>query len=193
MTASSDVTQLLLASADGDAEAFDHLFPLVYDELRRLAHYRMRRERAGHTLSTTALVHEAYLKLVDLNRIQWKGRAHFFAIAVQAMRNILVNHAHRRKAQKRGGGETPLPLDDVLVMSEQRADEILALDEALHELARRSERQHEVVQYRFFAGLSVEETAQALDISPATVKRDWSAARAWLNRELRRDLSQTAP
>ena len=182
------VTQLLNASADGDREAFDQLFPIVYSGLRRIAHRRMQGERSDHTLNTTALVHEAYLKLVDLDRIQYKGRAHFFAVAAQAMRNILVSYAYRRKTAKRGGDQAKLPLDDVVVMTEERAEEVLALDEALQRLKHLNERGHQVVECRFFGGMSIEETAIALDISPATVKRDWNLARAWLNRELRDDL-----
>ncbi len=184
MNEEREVTQLLTASAGGDPEAFDLLFPLVYDELRKVAHHRLRRERPGHTLNTTALVHEAYLKLVDLSSIQYKSRAHFFAVAAQAMRNILVSYATRRKAQRRGGGSPKLPLDELVVISEQQADEILALNELLEHLETLDERQYRVVECRFFGGLSVEETAAALDISAATVKRDWKMARAWLNREL---------
>ena len=187
METQGEVTKLLVASSEGDRTAFDALFPLIYGELHRMAHRRMQRERPGHTLSTTALVHEAYLKLVAIDRIEWKGKAHFFAIAAQAMRNILVTYATRRKALKRGGGRPAVPLDDAVVMSEQQAEEILALDEALHHLARLNERQHQVVECRFFGGLSIEETAQVLGISPATVKRDWNLARAYLNRALRHD------
>lgn len=184
MDKESEVAQLLVSSSEGDRQAFDRLFPIVYDELRRVAHNRLVRERRGHTLNTTALVHEAYLKLVDLNAIQYKGRTHFFAVAAQAMRNILVSHAVRRKAQRRGGGRPHVPLDGVMLMSEQEADEILALNEALEILKALDERKHAVVERRFFGGLTVEETAGVLGLSPATVKRDWSAARAWLNREL---------
>jgi RNA polymerase sigma factor (TIGR02999 family) len=183
-----ELTKLLNASAGGDREAFDQLFPMVYSALRGVAHQRLQNERPGHTLSTTALVHEAYLKLVDLDRIQYKGRAHFFAVAAQAMRNILVSYAHRRKALKRGGDQAKLPLDDVVVMSEARAEEVLALDEALERLKAVDARRHQVVECRFFGGMSIEETATALGISPATVKRDWNLARAWLNRELRGDV-----
>jgi len=179
------ITQLLVASSEGDGAAFDRLMPIVYDELKRLARGHMRGERTGHTLNTTALVHEAYLKLVDLNRIQYQNRSHFFAIAAQAMRRILVNHAHRRNAQKRGGGQADLPLDDVVVMSDQQVAQLLDIDDALQQLEALNERQSRVVECRFFAGLTIEETAQALDVSPATVKRDWTAARAWLNRTLR--------
>lgn len=178
------VTALLQAAAAGDPAAMDRLMPIVYGELRAIAHGRMRGERRDHTLSTTALVHEAYLKLVDLDRIQYRDRAHFFAIAAQAMRYILVDHAQRRNAQKRGGGRTRVSLENTPLMTEQQALEVLALEDALVRLRTLSERQHQVVECRFFAGLTIAETSAALDISPATVKRDWNAARAWLNREL---------
>lgn len=182
--AQEDVTQLLLALGDGDTAAMDRLMPIVYEELRGLAHRQLLHELRGHTLSTTALVHEAYLKLVRLDRIQWQNRAQFFALAAQAMRRILVNYAQQRKALKRGGGVPDVPLDDVVVMSEQQAEQVLALDGALERLRALSERQHAVVECRFFGGLSIEDTAAVLDISPATVKRDWNVARAWLNREM---------
>ena len=184
----SEVTRLLMSTAGGDATAFDRLFPLVYQELRRIAHNRLRRERADHTLNTTALVHEAYLKLVGLNEIRYASRAHFFAIAAQAMRNILVSYAMRRNAQRRGGGKQPIPFEDEMYVTDQEVDDILALDEALKRLKTLSERQHNVVECRFFAGMTVEETAAVLSVSEATVKRDWSLSRAWLNRELRRDM-----
>ena len=180
-----ETTQLLEALVDGDHSAMDKLLPIVYDELRRLAHKQLFNERADHTFNTTDLVHEAYLKLVKLDRIRWQNRAHFFAIAAQAMRNILVNYAVKRKAQKRGGGREKISLDEGLMMSDQRAESVLALDEALTRLEALSPRQHHIVSYRFFGGLSIEETAEVLGISPATVKRDWNIARAWLNRELR--------
>lgn len=189
MPGGSEVTRLLASSAEGDQEAFDRLFPIVYDELRQVAHRRLRRERRGHTLNTTALVHEAYLKLVDLDSIQYKGRAHFFAVAAQAMRNILVTYAIRRKAQRRGGGQQKVPLDDAMPVTEQQADEILALHEALERLEAVHERQGRVVECRFFAGLTIEEAANVVGVSNATVKRDWRLARAWLNRELSRDPS----
>ncbi|NNF58615.1 MAG: sigma-70 family RNA polymerase sigma factor [Rhodothermaceae bacterium] len=181
----SDVTQLLLDLGEGDPEAMDRLLPIVYDELHRLAHRHRRGERPDHTLNTTALVHEAYLKLVRLDRLQWQNRAQFFALAAQAMRRVLITYAERRRAQKRGGGVHPIPLDENLLLTNQQSEELLALDEALERLKAMSERQHGVVECRFFGGLSVEETAAALGISPATVKRDWALARAWLNRELR--------
>lgn len=179
-----DFTQLLMKSAEGDREAFDRLFPIVYEELKQVAHRRLQHERDGHTLNTTALVHESYLKLIGLNAIQYQGRAHFFAVAAQAMRNILVSYALRRKAERRGGGRARIPLGDVVLMSERQADSILALHEALDRLAALSERQYRVVECRFFGGLTIEETAGVLRVSEATVKRDWTMARAWLNREL---------
>ena len=181
----SDVTQLLLDLGEGDTSAMDRLLPIVYDELHRLAHQHRRRERPDHTLNTTALVHEAYLKLVRLDRLQWQNRAQFFALAAQAMRRVLLTYAERRRALKRGGGAHPVPFDENLLLTDQQSEEILALDEALERLKMMSERQHSVVECRFFGGLSVEETAAAVGISPATVKRDWTLARAWLNRELR--------
>lgn len=178
------VTDLLLAARDGDRAALDELFPVVYGLLYRMAHRKLAGERAGHTLSTTGLVHEAYLKLVRLDRIQWQGRAHFLAIAAQAMRNILVDYALRRKAAKRGGGRQDESLSGALAMAEAPASDVLSLHEALKRLEALDARQGRVVECRFFAGMSVEETAEALGVSPASVKRDWALARAWLNREL---------
>jgi len=178
------ITQALVELSNGDASAHDRLFPLVYDALRDLARRELRRERPDHTLSATALVHEAYLKLVQLERIDWKGRAHFFGVCAPVMRQVLISHARSRNAAKRGAGAAKLPLSDALAVAEERPEELLALDEALSRLEALSPRQARVVEARFFAGLSVEETAAALGISPATVKREWTAARAWLNREL---------
>jgi len=178
------VTQLLIELTDGKTAAMEKLLPIIYDELHGLAHRQLFKERDDHTFNTTDLVHEAYLKLVQLDRMRWQNRAHFFAIAAQAMRNILVNYAVKRSAQKRGGGREKIPFTEGFFMSEQRAEALLALDEALHRLQALSERQHQVVEYRFFGGLSIEETAEVLGISAATVKRDWNMARAWLNREL---------
>jgi RNA polymerase sigma factor (TIGR02999 family) len=178
------ITQALVELSNGDASAHDRLFPLVYDALRDLARRELRRERPDHTLSATALVHEAYLKLVQLERIDWKGRAHFFGVCAPVMRQVLISHARSRNAAKRGAGAAKLPLSDALAVAEERPEELLALDEALARLEALSPRQARVVEARFFAGLSVEETAAALGISPATVKREWTAARAWLNREL---------
>ena len=179
-----DVTGLLKAYAQGDRGVFKEIFPVVYEELLRIARRRLRSEREDHTLGATALVHEAYLKLVKLDKMRWENRAHFFAIAAQAMRNILIDYAVKRKAQKRGAGREKLGLDEVAAIVEDRADELLALDEALKQLETFDARQARVVECRIFAGLSIEETARALQISEATVSRDWMAARAWLNREL---------
>lgn len=163
----------------------EEIFPLVYDELRRIAARKLRDERTSHTLSATALVHEAWLELTKLNRIKWQNRSHYLAIAAQAMRRILIDYAVARSRQKRGGGQTPLHLDgDVWAVADSRGDELLALDEALVRLRALNERQAQIVEYRFFGGMSVEETADTLKVSPATVKREWATARAWLNREL---------
>jgi len=163
----------------------EEIFPFVYDELRRIAARKLRDERTSHTLSATALVHEAWLELTKLNRIKWQNRSHYLAIAAQAMRRILIDYAVARSRQKRGGGQAPLHLDgDVWAVAETRGDELLALDEALVRLRALNERQAQIVEYRFFGGMSVEETADTLKVSPATVKREWATARAWLNREL---------
>lgn len=168
--------------------SMEEMFLLVYKELHQLAARKLRSERDGHTLSTTALVHEAWLELNKLNRIQWQNRAHFLAVAAQAMRRILIDYAVARRRQKRGGGQVLLSLDDAdaLAIARERADELVELDEALERLQAISERQARVVECRFYGGMSVEETAEALNVSPATVKREWTIARAWLNRELQR-------
>ncbi len=189
MSAREEITQLLIEVAQGREEAWEPLMGKVYQELRMLAHQRLRFERRGHTLGTTALVHEAYLKLVNLDRLHWQNRSQFFAVAAQAMRRILVDYARTAKRLKRGGGQVPLSLDDpdqnaLPVMSEEEAEELLALDEALTQLGAISERQRQVVELRFFSGLTIQETAEVLDIGLNTVKRDWNAARAWLNRAL---------
>jgi RNA polymerase sigma-70 factor, ECF subfamily len=161
------------------------LLPLVYGELKRIAARQLRAERSGHTLCTTALVHEAWLELSNLDRIRWQNRNHYLALAAQAMRRVLIDHAVARRAQKRGGGQPVEALDgDPLVMVEDHSAELLDLDHALERLASLDERQARIVECRFFGGMSIEETAAALDISPATVKREWALARAWLNREL---------
>lgn len=175
---------LLLAHAAGDAAALERLLPRVYDELRRMARQRLRHERTDHTLAATDLVHEAFLKLVDLDQVDWQNRAHFFAIASRAMRNVLVDHAVRRSAVKRGGGEHAITLDDPPRSGGLPLEELIALSDALERLERLDERQARVVECRFFGGLSLEETAEALHVSPATVSRDWTFARAWLHREL---------
>ena len=163
----------------------EEMFPLVYDELRRMAARKLRDERASHTLTATALVHEAWLELRKFNRITWQSRAHYLAVAAQAMRRILIDYAVARCRQKRGGGRTPIHLDgDVWAVAETRGEELLALDEALMRLGAMNERQSRIVECRFYGGMSVEETAEILKISPATVKREWATARAWLNREL---------
>lgn len=188
MTATSpdQVTQLLIEWSNGDPSALERLMPLVHDELRRLAHYYMSRERPDHTLQTTALVNEAYLRLIDYKKIQWQKRTHFFAIAAQVMHRILVEHARANSRVKRGGKIRKVSLDDdeVCVFTEARSDELLALDEALSRLAALDERKGKVVELRFFGGLTNEETAEVLNVSVNTVMRDWSLAQAWLRREL---------
>ena len=176
------VTQLLVAWGDGDRSALDELLPLVAGELHRLAHRYMSRERQDHTLQTTALVNEAYLKLID-QEVDWKNRAHFFGIAAQIMRRILIDHARKHLGPKHGGGNT-ISLDEVAVVSEERASELVALDEALTTLARVDERKGRVVELRYFGGLSVEETAQVLGVSAETIRREWVRAKAFLHREL---------
>lgn len=179
------VTALLSKLDAGDVEALNRLVPLVYDELRRIAHAQLRRERADHTLNTTALVHEAYLRLVDQTRIRWRDRAHFFGVAALAMRRILVNYAEARRAAKRGGGAVPVPLEEAtLVLDDHQVDELLALDQALVRLKEFNPRGAQVVEYRFFAGLGYDEIAALMELSPITVRRAWDAARAWLRREL---------
>lgn len=181
-----DVTQLLVDYSNGKREALDVLTPLVYGELRNLAARYLRRERSGHTLQSTALVHEAYLRLIDQNQVRWQNRAHFFGVAAQMIRRILVDHARTRHAQKRGGNARKLSLDEAVGLPEQRDLDIVALDDALKLLAELDPRQSKVIELRFFGGLSIEETAEALGISPATVKREWVTARAWLLRQLSR-------
>lgn len=179
-----DVTQALNATTTGDRRALDRVLPLVYDQLRGIARRELRGERAHHTLSATALVHEAYLKLVRLERVTWQGRAHFFGACATEMRRILISYARKRMADKRGAGTEHVPLENALVAAQTRPAELLALDEALTRLAELNQRQARVVECRFYAGMDVPETAEVLGLSPTTVKRDWTAARAWLNREL---------
>jgi RNA polymerase sigma factor (TIGR02999 family) len=179
LSSSNEVTALLIDWSNGDKAAYDKLVPLVHDELHRLAHRYMSRERPGHTLQTTALVDEAYLRLVD-KKVQWQNRTHFFAIAAQVMRRILVDHARAHAYQKRGGGAQKLELNEAMVMARERGAELIALDEALVRLSQFDARKARVVELRFFGGLTVDETAQVLGISPNTVDRDWSTARAWL-------------
>lgn len=178
------VTGLLLAWSRGDQAALDALMPLVYDELRRLAHRQMHGERTGHTLQTTALVNEAYVRLVDVRRIQWRDRAHFLAMCARLMRRILVDVARSRRAGKRGGGAQRVSLDDALVLASEPSADLVAIDAALDALAQVDARKARVVELRFFGGLSVEESAEALDVSPETVMRDWKLAKMWLLREL---------
>ena len=181
MRSPDEITQLLLNWSNGDRQAFDHLVPLVYDELRGLASRHLSHERIGHTLSTTALVHEAYFRLVDIDRVAWQDRAHFLAMASRVMRRVLIDHARSRTRKKRGGGAERVDLDEELLVSEQRAAELIALDAALEGLAELNERQSRIVEMRFFGGLTIEETGHVLELSPASIKRDWLAARAWLN------------
>lgn len=183
---SQDVTALLMAWRDGDEAALRQLTPLVYDELHRLAERCMRGERAGHLLQTTALVNEAYLKLVDSSRVRWQNRAHFFSIAAQLMRRILVDFARRRKYLKRGGNHLQITLAAGLDVAANENPDLVAVDDALQELAKLDARQAQVVELRFFGGMTQEETAEALNVSTDTVGRDWTAAKAWLTRELKR-------
>jgi RNA polymerase sigma factor (TIGR02999 family) len=178
-----DISKLLRAWSDGDQRALEGLTPIVYNQLRRLAHHYMKRERPGHSLQTTALVNEAYMRLVDYERMQWQDRAHFFAVSAQLMRRILVDHA-RRHNLKRGGGAQHVSLDEAAVVGGDRAADLVALDDAMNALARVDPRKVQVVEMRFFGGLSVDETAEVLKVSPVTVRRDWSTARLWLYREL---------
>jgi RNA polymerase sigma factor (TIGR02999 family) len=182
--AASPITELLIELRDQGANAMERLFPLVYDELRRIAHSHMSREGTGHTLETGALVHETYIRLVDQTRVEWRDRNHFYAIASQAMRRILVDHARRRRAAKRGGAMRPVALEEGVATVEERAETLIALDEALTRLERLDARLCRVVEYRFFGGLSELETAAALGVTDRTVRRDWTRARAWLYREL---------
>lgn len=184
-----DIDVLLRASA-GDAGAMSQVFPHIYEELRRLAHRHLQWEPDGHTLSTTALVHEAYIRLIDQTRAQWNGRAHFMAIAATAMRRILVDHARGRQSQKRGGELRRVPLESVQPAAQERAEMLVALDAALRRLADLDERQARVVECRFFGGMTEEETAEALGIGLRTVKRDWSKARSWLYSEIYGDTDE---
>jgi RNA polymerase sigma factor (TIGR02999 family) len=179
-----DVTAILRAWTGGDERALDRLLPVLYEELRRTARAYMRRERSGHTLQTTALVNEVFLKLVDLHQVQLHDRAHFLTLAAQLMRRILVDHARRRGYRKRGGGERLVGLDEAATVSTGSGSHLVAIDDALNALAKRDARKAKVVEMKFFGGLSVEETAAALKVSPQTVLRDWSLAKAWLRREM---------
>lgn len=187
-----EVTQLLQKWSDGNKAALDSLTPVVYDELRRLAAIYLHRERSDHTLQATAVVHEAYMRLVDQRSVRWQNRAHFFGIAAQMIRRILVDHARGVRAAKRGSGAVALSLDDALGVSEKRDMEIEALDDALETLAKVDSQQARIVELRFFTGLSIEETAEVLGVSESTVKRDWVSAKAWLFRELSKGQAKPA-
>jgi RNA polymerase sigma-70 factor, ECF subfamily len=181
---SPSITDYLVQLRAGDREAMDQLLPLVYEQLRRLAHRQLLNERSDHTLDTAGLVHETYLKLVDITRVEWQDRAHFFAVAARAMRRILVDYARRHRAERRGGGLSPVSLGEEEVVAE-RGETLLALDEALDRLAAFSQRLSQVVECRYFAGLTEEETAEALGVTTRTVQRDWAKARGWLYLQLR--------
>jgi RNA polymerase sigma-70 factor (ECF subfamily) len=180
----NEITAQLLAWNQGDASALERLIPAVYQELRRMADRYLRQENSGHTLQPTALVHEAYLRLIDQTQVEWQNRAHFFGVAAQMMRRILVDHAKAKHRDKRGGGAFKLSFDEVADYTHERAAEMVALDDALQSLAAFDERKSRVVELRYFGGLNIEESAQVLDISPNTVLRDWNMAKAWLYQEL---------
>jgi RNA polymerase sigma factor (TIGR02999 family) len=186
-TNSSEISLLLDQYRDGQAEAFERLMELVYDDLRRIAAWQLQTERPGHTLQPTALVHEAYLKLAGQNPVEWQNKAHFFALAAQVMRHILVDHARARQRDKRGGGQVSVALDEALKLSHPSEPGLVELDEALSMLARQDARKSRIVELRYFGGLSIEETAEVLGISPTTVRREWTLAKAWLRRELDKD------
>ncbi|MFK7844457.1 MAG: ECF-type sigma factor [Rhodothermales bacterium] len=181
---SEDVTQLLIKWRAGETDAFEALMPLVYEELRRLAHHYLKNERSDHTFHTTDLVHEAYLNLAGKDGAEWENRTHFFAVAAHAMRAILIDYARRRNRKKRGGGQVDLRLEDVHVWSENHLEDLISLDQAMNLLAEIDIRLCQIVECRYFGGLTISETAEALDISPATVKRDWQVAKAWLRRAI---------
>lgn len=180
---SKDITELLVASSRGDSEALNQLLPVVYNELRRLAERYLRQERSDHTLQATALVHEAYIRLIDQN-VPWQNRAHFFGVAAEMMRRILIDHARGHMAAKRGSGGIKLSLDDVINLSDERAADLVALDDALKALAEFDPQKSRIVELRYFGGLSIEETAKVLDIGTATVTRQWNLAKAWLYHEI---------
>jgi RNA polymerase sigma factor (TIGR02999 family) len=179
-SSTNEVTQLLIAWGNGDETALDQLMPLVYSELHRLAHRHIRKERPGHTLQTSALLNEAFLRLVDQRGVHWQSRAHFFSIAARMMRRILVDYARSRRYAKRGGNAQQVSFDEELVVSRQVSADVLAIHDALNELATMDERKSKVVELRFFGGLSIEETAEVLGVSPGSVMRDWTLAKAWL-------------
>jgi RNA polymerase sigma factor (TIGR02999 family) len=176
-----EITQLLMNWSRGDKAALDRLVPLVYPELRRLAKRHMARESPEHTLQTSALINEAYLKLIDQQNVQWQDRAHFFAVAAQVMRHILIDHARRHAYEKRGAGAPHVPLDEAAIVHAERAAQLIALDEALDSLAALDQRKAQIIELRFFGGLNGDETAEVMKISPATVQREWQAAKAWLH------------
>ncbi len=184
---SKDVTQLLVDWSNGDQMALDSLLPLVYDELHRLAEHYMRRERFDHTLQPTALINEAYLRLVDQTRVRWRNRAHFIGVAAQLMRRVTVKHAERHRAAKRGGGALKVPFDEAATMGTASDEDVIALDEALERLQALDPRQGRIVELRFFGGLAGKEMAEVLGVSPATIDREWRVARAWLRRQLKRN------
>ena len=181
---SSDITQFLVDWSKGDASAQERLFPLVHAELKRLARSYMNRENPGHTLQTSALLNEAYIRMVDQKAVSWANRAHFFAVSAQVMRHVLIDHARRHLYAKRGGGARKVSLDDAPTLNDHRATELIALDHALKGLAALDARKSQIIELRFFGGLSIEETAEALGISPVTVTREWRSARAWLRGEI---------
>jgi RNA polymerase sigma-70 factor (ECF subfamily) len=187
--APNEVTQLLVAWSNGNQAARDRLISVVYEELHRLARRYMRRESPGHTLQTSALMNEAFVRLVDQKNVQWQNRAHFFGLAAQMMRRILVDYARRRNYSKRGGGVRALSLDEALIVSNERSAEVVAIHEALEELAKFDARKGQIVELRFFGGLSVDETAEVLGVSPGTVMRDWTLAKAWLHKEMSSEAS----
>ena len=182
--AQQEVTQLLIRLTDGDRAVLDELLPLIYGELRRVAAGYQRRESPGHTLQPKALINEAYLRLVDQQDVEWQDRGHFFAVATRVMRHILIDHARGRTRSKRGGGASHVPLDDMEALAPGRAAEIIALDEALQTLATLHPRKCQIVELRFFGGLTVEETAEVLGLSAITIKREWRSAKAWLHTQI---------
>src|SRR5215510_8697481 len=184
------ITERLIAWSSGDVAALDDVIHAVYQELRQMADRYLRKERSEHTLQPTALVHEAYLRLIDQNQVSWQNRAHFFGVAAQMMRRILIDHAKSKHREKRGGAATPMPLDEAIDLSQTRVSELVALDDALTGLATIDERKSRVVELRFFGGLSVEETAEVLKVSPDTVMRDWRLAKLWLLREISKESNE---
>ena len=193
MATPSPVTDLLLRWGEGDESALDRLLPLVYDELHRIARKHMGHENAGHSLQATALVNEAYLRLVDAQSVPWRDRAHFLAVSARIMRHILVDHARARRFQKRGGDAARVTLDEALIVSSEPASDLVALDDALEALTKFDERKSRVIELRFFGGLTVEETASVLKVSADTVMRDWRLAKVWLQREMRTQRESVGP